>query len=46
LLGLQKSAHAVDRRRSRIAAVAQIEDEAGVADSVPAETGWSGFTVA
>jgi len=41
--GFQEGADAQHRRRTGFAAVAQIEYEAGIANRVPAETGWRGL---
>src|SRR5262245_52561071 len=38
---LQIGKDALDGQRTRVAAVAQIEDEAGIANGFPAEAGWS-----
>ena len=38
--GFQKGADSQHRRRTGFAAIAQVEYKAGVANRVPAETGW------
>ena len=44
--GLQIGTHPGDRSRPRVAAVAKVEYEPGVADDFPAESGWSYVTLA